>query len=577
MSTGMLIFLLLTSAALTAPVSVILLWRYRRSVIRAMAGRATAAVAEDSGPSTGGVEPAMPLHVESVKAASLAVQDTAALRHVRHGLRIATTTYAAAGLAYAAVMTSAWMVFTREHGGFPLTRFVVLLLSYAWPIVLAVCIIAAVSARQRLTAAGVYFGLYALAAIWSLARNPDLTVGQVVTFWLIANGPATLLLLAFLHRRVRAVGPLVLAFMVVAVTGAQALLSLVDSSQTAMRIAVDVGGAFGFDGHETFFAVILAGFAVFGVAGWWLLKWLGHRYQSRRMSDQSLTLDSMWLFFAIEQSISFAFEGWAWVLTGIAGFIAYKLIAAAGFAILGTRRAADGEPTLLLLRVFALGRRSERLFHAFSKLWLRLGSISMIAGPDLVATTVEPHEFLQFMGGELSRGFVAGAADLDHRVRSAARGFDPDGRYRVNEYFCYADTWQMTMKRLATQADAVLMDLRSFSATNKGCLFEIGQLLDGVDLRNTVLLVDETTDHAFLDGSLRALWSRISADSPNRRLSAARIRVVDVSGAGGAHQVQVLLNVLLGERETSGENLRNAPVALEPEEPGLRATVRRRT
>jgi hypothetical protein len=363
----MLIFLLLTSAALTAPASLILLWRYRRAVMRAMAGRTAADASSDSLPTAGGSAPTVQLHVEALAAASLGAHDTAAQRQVRHSLRIAITIYTAAGLAYAAVMTGAWMVFTREYGGFPLTRFVVLLLSYAWPIVLAVTIIAAVSARQRVLAAGIYFGLYALAAIWSLARNPDLTVVQVVTFWLIANGPATVLLLAFLHRRVRAVGPLVLAFMVVAVTGSQALLSLVDSSESAMRVAVDVGGAFGFDGHGTFFAVIIAGFAAFGVGGWWLLKWLGHRYQSRRMSDQSLTLDSMWLFFAIEQSISFAFEGWSWVFTGLAGFVIYKLIVAGGFALFSARRSSNGEPTLLLLRVFALGRRSERLFHAFSK------------------------------------------------------------------------------------------------------------------------------------------------------------------------------------------------------------------
>jgi hypothetical protein len=189
-----------------------------------------------------------------------------------------------------------------------------------------------------------------------------------------------------------------------------------------------------------------------------------------------------------------------------------------------------------------------------------MGSISMIAGPDLVATTVEPHEFLKFMGGELSRGFVTGSDDLDQRMRLSASGPDPDGRYRVNEYFCYADTWQMTMQRLATQADVVLMDLRSFAESNQGCLFEVEQLLDAVDLRNVVLLVDETTDRAFLDRSLKRLWMQISADSPNRRLTAPRIRVLDVAGAGG-HDVRALFNVLLGERDTSGENLLQSPVS----------------
>ena len=566
MTTGMLVFLLLASAALTAPVSLILLWRYRSSVVRAMAGRAAADAPPSVEATASSPVPTAELQLQPLTAASVAAAQTATYRQIRHSLRIAIAVYVSAGLAYALVMTGALMIFTSEDG-FPPTRFAVLLLSYAWPTVLAVCLVAAVTARQCAAVAGVYVALFTAISLWALARNPDVTAGQIVILWLITNAPATLLLLAFLQRRVRAVGPLVLAFMVVAVSGAQAFISLIGASDDAMRVTVEVGGAFALDGHETFVAVIVMGFAVFGIGGWWLLKWLGHRYQQRRMSDQTLTLDAMWLFFGIEQSISFAFQGWAWVFTGLLGFVVYKLAAAAGFALGGAGRAQSDEPTLLLLRVFALGRRSERLFHAFSKLWLRMGGISMIAGPDLVATTVEPHEFLRFMGGQLSRGFVTGSADLEERVRSAARGPDPDGRYRVNEYFCYADTWQMTMRRLAAQADAVLMDLRSFCGTNRGCLFEIEQLLDAVDLRTVVLLVDETTDHAFLDRSLRQLWSRISADSPNRRLSAPRIRILDVARADG-QDVRALANVLLGERVSSGDNLRRSPASLEQESRG---------
>ena len=69
----------------------------------------------------------------------------------------------------------------------------------------------------------------------------------------------------------------------------------------------------------------------------------------------------------------------------------------------------DDEPTLLLLRVFALGHRSERLFDALSKRWLRAGSISMIAGPDLVTSTVEPHEFLDFINVRTSISIWTGS------------------------------------------------------------------------------------------------------------------------------------------------------------------------
>jgi hypothetical protein len=290
----------------------------------------------------------------------------------------------------------------------------------------------------------------------------------------------------------------------------------------------------------------LAGFAVFGYAGWLLLERIGRGYQQRKMSDQSLTLDAMWLMFGVVQSITLAFEGWSWVLAGPAAFVAYEAVAWLGFAITGVAKPAGSSPTLLLLRVFSLGNRSERLFDALSKRWLRAGSISMIAGPDLVMSTVEPHEFLDFVGGRLSRRFVRSGADLEARLQAMARGPDPDGRYRVNEFFCYADTWQPTMRSLAAGADAVLMDLRSFSASNQGCIFELEQLLDTVPLERVVLLLDDTTDGPLLERTLQDSWRRVRPDSPNLGSKPPAVRLVRAA-AGSAAGVRGLIKLLLAD------------------------------
>jgi hypothetical protein len=95
-------------------------------------------------------------------------------------------------------------------------------------------------------------------------------------------------------------------------------------------------------------------------------------------------------------------------------------------------------------------------------------------------------------------------------------GPDPDGRYRVAEFFCRADTWQPTMRRLVADSDAVLMDLRSFSASNQGCVYELGRLLDEIDLGRIVFVTDKTTDHSFLEATLQQQWSSVAAESPNR-------------------------------------------------------------
>jgi hypothetical protein len=208
---------------------------------------------------------------------------------------------------------------------------------------------------------------------------------------------------------------------------------------------------------------------------------------------------------------------------------------------------------LLLLRVFSLGRRSERLFDGLSKGWLRAGSMSLIAGPDLVTTVVEPHEFLNFIGGRLSRQFVQGEADLERRLAERDVRPDPDGRFRVNEFFCYADTWQMTMQRLARGSGAVLMDLRSFSRANHGCLYELQELLSGVPLDRVLFVVDSSTDRSFLEQTLKDLWQRIPANSPNRVLSSPAARLFEAY-EHSAHKAKLLLKLLF---EAEGVNSTN--------------------
>jgi hypothetical protein len=543
-ATGMLPTLMLAAAALTAPVSLFLLWLYRRAVVRSMAEQAGAGAAIPGSGSHANAE-APSLRIRLIDAASLDAATPRLYEQARRSLLSGTTVYVAAGLAYALVLTSAWLVFTRGDG-FVLSRFLWLMSCYAWPTALAVGMLAAVSRGQRLLVALAYFGMLFAVAIYGLMHNAELSPAQLVSFWMFTNAPATVLLLAFLHRRVRAVGPLVLSFMVTAVIGSQVLLSLAGSSESTLRGAAAAGDLFGLGGRQTFFALMLIGFALFGVAGWWLLKWIGRRYQDRRMSDQSLTLDAMWLLFGVVQSITLAFEGWAWVFTGLAAFAVYKAVAAVGFAVTGVSRREEKNPTLLLLRVFALGNRSERLFDALSKRWLRAGSISMIAGPDLVTSTVEPHEFLDFMGGDLSRQFVRSSDDLDRRVRAMDEGPDPDGRFRVNEFFCHADTWKDTMRRLSAGADAVLMDLRSFSPSNQGCIFELQQLLDGVPLEGVVFLLDDETDSAFLEQTLQDAWRRVRSDSPNRRVTAPEARLLRVA-SDQATDVRGLLKLLFAE------------------------------
>jgi hypothetical protein len=201
---------------------------------------------------------------------------------------------------------------------------------------------------------------------------------------------------------------------------------------------------------------------------------------------------------------------------------------------------------LLLLRVFALGARSDRLFEAVRRRWLRGGSVAMIAGPDLVTSEIEPHEFLVFLSRQLTRSFVSGPEDLEARLAAMDRRPDPDGRFRVTEFFCRDDTWQLTMERLVARSDAVLMDLRSFGPGNQGCLYELGRLLDAIELDRVVFVIDATTDRAFLEQALTRLWARLAAGSPNQRAAAPAVRLMRVGAPTAVESRDLVAHLAAG-------------------------------
>ncbi len=545
--TGMLPFVVLVAAALAFPVCALLLLLYRAAVLKGMrttgGGTASAARTDPTQP------PSSPLLIRTLTESSpldSAAFDHNAYRRATLGPWRTAAVYGAAGMAYAAVMTAGWLTATRDPNIIWI-KVLVLFCTYLWPAVLALLLVAAYDRTRRLQALVAYFGVFALLMAVAVARSSELGSGQLPLYWVLTNGPPSVLLLAFLARPIRAVGPMVLSFLIVAAVGSQAVLTVASTDEARLRAIADVGFALGLNAKGVFFTMILVGILIFAALGWPLLRWLGQRYERKKLSDQSISVDSLWLLFGVVQSIGLAFEAPPWILTGLVAFAFYKVVSSGGFFIALRTSPRTRPRTLLLLRVFALGKRSEHSFDRLRKHWQCTGSISMIAGPDLVTTTIEPHEFLSFLSGRVDRQFVKDAADLEGRLATADLAPDPDGRYRVNEFFCQADTWQMTMVALASRNDAVLMDLRSFAPLNQGCVFELGRLLDGVDLDRVVFLVDETTHSDFLQTTLQRLWQTLGANSPNRTLKTPTARLLTI-GQQSERELTVLLRHLCGAK-----------------------------
>ena len=303
------------------------------------------------------------------------------------------------------------------------------------------------------------------------------------------------------------------------------------------------------------------------VAAWLCVSWLTSRYRRRRASDQMLAIDVMISLFALYSVFAFLYlfgekrrvVGDACVLS-ILAFIAYKFVAAWGLRRLRKSRSPVPPRTLLLLRVFGFARRTQRLLEDLGQRWRYLGPIRLIAGPDLAYATIEPHEFYDFLGGHLSRAFIKDQDDLENRLSLETAVADRDSLFRIQDFFCHDDTWMMAVSHLAGHADAVFMDLRGFSPSNSGCIFEIRELVRCVPVDRIVILVDTTTDVMFLERTLSHAWRELPEGSPNMSVAQPVMRVLHGS-RNHWRTLNALMVLLCAPFDDSGTSVTALPVS----------------
>jgi hypothetical protein len=262
-----------------------------------------------------------------------------------------------------------------------------------------------------------------------------------------------------------------------------------------------------------------------GWAAWLTLKRLAARYERKRFSDLQMIVDSWWIIIAAEAAATMPVPTASALVAGFVAFVVYKAGVRGVLAAWPLEADADA-PRLLLLRVFGYQPRTEKLFDRVAAVWRFRGPVHLIAAPDLATRTVDPGDTLALIGGRLAEQYVGSAAEVSQRMAVLDRRPDPDGRYRVNEVYCHDDTWQSSLEALLDASDGVLMDLRSFSRQNSGCIFELEQIARRVPSGNVVLVVDQTTDVAFLQEIAEAAWTAAHADGRTRgdgRLAAVAI------------------------------------------------------
>lgn len=547
---GLILLILIIAIPLAFLASISVLSLYRRAVLRTMRARGNISSGEPA-PAESPAAPLesvpIPLHIETLDSGK---PNEAATELLRSPWRAAAI-YAIAGLCYALVTTIIFLQATKS--GFHPLSFLIVFWYYAWPVAVTVSLVTAATWWAKLRIFAIYFLIIVVLGVIAAIANSAVSWLEIVSLWFLTNFPAALLLLAFLNRRIQAVGPLVLTFMILAVTGLVLFPAFVISNTWLLKLVVNIGLALGLGSGAMYLVLLLIGFTSFGALGWLALQAIGNWYRRKKTSEQSITMDAIWLLFGIFQSIGLIFEGSHWFLASLLSFVVYKAVAWAGFALARRKVSQDQKhPNLLVLRVFSLGRRSERLFDVLGMYWRFVGSIRLIAGPDLATSTMEPHEFLDFLSGKLARQFIDSPQTLDLRIAQMDLLPDYDGQFRINDFFCYDDTWRMVFARLVRESDAVIMDLRGFSSQNAGCIFEINELINRVPLGRVVFIIDRSTDEPFLRQVIQRSWEGMGTASPNRLSTSGSPGLFHLNRLG-ATELRRLLQILANAARSAPE------------------------
>ena len=274
------------------------------------------------------------------------------------------------------------------------------------------------------------------------------------------------------------------------------------------------------------------------LAAYFMLSWIGLAYEQKLFSDAQFQVFSWMLAVSgTAMAVETMFQQASLIdpsnlqlaAASVSALLVYWLVTRYGLQPLRSNR------RLLVLRVFAQDSRGERLMDELEYRWRFIGPIALIGGTDMAAHTIDPAKAANFLRGRMKGGFVPNAEVLSRRVNNFDDEPDPDGRYRVNEFFCFSDVWQLAVQRLLQGCDAVVVDLRGFTALRRGTAWELGQLRETGALARTVFLIDRDTDQAAVHEAL--------GSTPALPLPAARVMALD-RWVDGEAMIEALVHCL---------------------------------
>lgn len=474
---GAVFFILITAVLLAAALAWVLAALYQRRMLALMSGgtapAATVPVCESTSPVA-----ALPIAEDS--GVNFAANRRATIRYM---LGLGATSLLIA-------FSQSWLalIFVYTERELTLSRVLLLGAIYAWPMVLAWGLARRWSWPQILGAVGLY--MLAMLMLVMMRSTSQQSVAAV-SFWLFSQVviPVSITLLIGASGRIRAVAPYLLPpTILLAGSSVVALQVMNQSIENPPLWVISLVGLVG--AYPTLLMFALGPWLVLAWPIFKLGKWLAGAYRAKLFSDLSYLIGIYWLLILFASALP-GMESVGWVT--FVQLLPWIWLPVAQAVLRGPLTPPPGPPSLLVLRVFQRDAQVERLFDQVIERWRLTGNTVLIAGTDLLTRTLDADDLFVYLNGDLAQRFIASPAQVTQRIESFDWLADPDGRYRINECYCFDSTWQTALRVLVARADVVLMDLRGFRAENMGCRHELGVLAEAAHLRHVIVLYDGET------------------------------------------------------------------------------------
>jgi len=365
----------------------------------------------------------------------------------------------------------------------------------------------------------IYFLLHIMFIVYFLFRSKPSDVFGILYLFLMNIGPTLIFFWLNSRTTIKAIAPFMFPvifigslFIMLGVTllmGNQAALENVFNTFFVFLDALNIHGLT----NVTLYSVVFILFMGFAILGLLLLR---GTYNSKNINGQILLIDCLWLTQVIFMT-SMPYNDHRAITYAFLILLVYKIVQLVMMKLLGQNAHAGSHQQLLVLRVFSLGKESEKLFGYVASNWLSKGYIKLIAGFDLTNSLVDIDDLLTYLSGGIRKRFCLSETLIIENVNKIDKLPDIDGRYRVNEMYCNNSTWKTVLDKLLPGTNRILMDLRGFSAANKGCIHEIQQIIYSVPMEKVLFVSDSKgLQHgADMYTIMKIAWETIPASSPN--------------------------------------------------------------